>query len=634
MPSKTRNLDQLESLKNNPQAVRSFLQQRLEESDEHTGYYNCPFCSKHKLWIGDTSWQCHTGGCHENRKGDLIGLLMECDWLEEAANGLKPETPAKTASRKPASFPTVEEAVSWFKGKFQSVIPHRYGPDHYVLRLEAEGEKEFRPLTLQSGRWVLTAGKDKWPVYVPSEATAKVVIIVEGEKCADALNACQSGEFIAVTSRGGANNARGTDWKTLPQADEYLIWPDADSNGQKYAQEVKRLLPKAKILDVSAFPEKHDAADFLGVCYNDEGRISLKESQNRSIDKVIEFIRNSQESTEKKDPERPIKPLSLADASSLIQGLKWIWKDWILAGQLTLVTGATGAGKSTLMADLARRVYRGENWPDGQAQTIEPGRSILWLNSDRRMDQLHELWKSNQIPPEKCYLAHETGNVLNPLHLDDPASIQLIREYVKAVNPWALVIDTIARATSLDLCQPQAVTEITRPLLELSEQTGIAIFLLGHTNNAGQAYGRHLKTTCQVCWRLEGTSATSTRTLLNDERCVSKSPEPIGATIQVDGSWKWGEVVNPDESGRLQGCARLIMEQVSRNGRKSWNELKELCELGGGYTKGTVHKAATRLVELDLLIAIKELSNSGKPFTVYEIATPPAANPEQEQEKK
>lgn len=319
-------------------------------------------------------------------------------------------------------------------------------------------------------------------------------------------------------------------------------------------------------------------------------------------------------------PRPPRQPPSLADARGLISGLKWVWQDWILAGQLTLVTGASGAGKSTLMADLARRAYNGEPWPDGTPQTIEPGRPVLWLNSDRRMDQLSELWEANKLPPEACRLAHDPEKPLEPLNLDDPETASLLREYVDAVKPWALIIDTIARATALDLCTPTAITEITAPLLQLSNETGIAIFLLGHTNANGQAYGRHLRTTCQVCWKLEGTSATSSRTLANDDRCVTRPPDPIGATIQIDGSWKWGEAVNPDGSGRIIGCASLLMNLIKRNGSTGFKDLLSQCEVTGGYSKGTVSKGLKTLVSTGQLIEIEETSKSGKKFKLWDLA--------------
>jgi len=334
---------------------------------------------------------------------------------------------------------------------------------------------------------------------------------------------------------------------------------------------------------------------------------------------MLDMLASAGWSDPDRPPRPPRKPPTLADARGMIEGLNWIWPGWILKGQLTLVTGASGAGKTTLMVDLVKRYYKGLVWPDGTPATQEPGRPALWLNSDRRVDQLAELWAAAGLPDDACYLAHELGKPLNPLSLDDPSTMSLISEYVESVKPWALIIDTISRATSQDLCNPTGVTEVTGPLLELSNRTGIAVFLLGHTNKDGEAYGRHLKTTCQVCWKLEGTSATSSRTLRNDDRCAIKPPEPIGVTIQSDGTWKWGEAVNLDESGRTVGCANLIMDLISRNGRTGWKDLTNQCEVAGGYSSSTVSKAAKTLTEVGKLVVIHEVSKNGKPYKLWDV---------------
>lgn len=334
---------------------------------------------------------------------------------------------------------------------------------------------------------------------------------------------------------------------------------------------------------------------------------------------MLDMLESSGWSDPDRPPRPPRKPPTLADARGMIEGLSWIWPGWILKGQLTLVTGASGAGKTTLMVDLVRRYYKGLVWPDGTPATQEPGRPALWLNSDRRVDQLAELWAAAGLPDDACYLAHELGKPLNPLSLDDPSTMPLISEYVDSVKPWALIIDTISRATSQDLCNPTGVTEVTGPLLELSNRTGIAVFLLGHTNKDGEAYGRHLKTTCQVCWKLEGTSATSSRTLRNDDRCAIKPPEPIGVTIQSDGTWKWGEAVNLDEGGRTVGCANLIMDLISRNGRTGWKDLVSQCEIAGGYSSSTVSKAAKTLADVGKLVVIHEVSKNGKSYKLWDV---------------
>src|SRR5258708_24493531 len=51
--------------------------------------------------------------------------------------------------------------------------------------------------------------------------------------------------------------------------------------------------------------------------------------------------------------------------------VRWLWKEHIPSGPVTLLTGADGAGKSLIALDLAARVSSGRHWP-GQPETEDP----------------------------------------------------------------------------------------------------------------------------------------------------------------------------------------------------------------------------------------------------------------------
>src|SRR5690348_7230893 len=50
-------------------------------------------------------------------------------------------------------------------------------------------------------------------------------------------------------------------------------------------------------------------------------------------------------------------------------GTEWLWQDRIALESVTVVMGNPGAGKSQLAMDLAARVSRGQEWPDGAPST-------------------------------------------------------------------------------------------------------------------------------------------------------------------------------------------------------------------------------------------------------------------------
>jgi KaiC/GvpD/RAD55 family RecA-like ATPase len=96
-------------------------------------------------------------------------------------------------------------------------------------------------------------------------ATANLVVVVEGEKCAEA--ACSIG-FTATTSAHGANSLGKTDWTPLAGRD-VLILPDNDDAGRHYAQHVARILTglhppaRVKIVELPGLCEHGDIVDFI-----------------------------------------------------------------------------------------------------------------------------------------------------------------------------------------------------------------------------------------------------------------------------------------------------------------------------------------------------------------------------------
>lgn len=67
--------------------------------------------------------------------------------------------------------------------------------------------------------------------------------------------------------------------------------------------------------------------------------------------------------------------------------IDWLWIGWIPVGYVTLWAGETGAGKSTVLADVAARVTTGAPWPGEEGPWRSPGR-VLWLGSEDGMEEM------------------------------------------------------------------------------------------------------------------------------------------------------------------------------------------------------------------------------------------------------
>jgi len=90
------------------------------------------------------------------------------------------------------------------------------------------------------------------------EQPSAQVVIVEGEKCADALQAALP-EFVIVSWPGGANGIRQADLLPL-NGREIIAWPDNDEPGKQAMAQI----PNTRVLEIPADkPKGWDAADAI-----------------------------------------------------------------------------------------------------------------------------------------------------------------------------------------------------------------------------------------------------------------------------------------------------------------------------------------------------------------------------------
>jgi hypothetical protein len=105
--------------------------------------------------------------------------------------------------------------------------------------LKRDGSKFFLPFDVKAGEWKAPEAR---PLYrldaLASANDNRAVVLVEGEKCADALAARG---FLAMTTLGGAMAAAKADLSPLAGR-VVVIWPDLDAPGRAYAEQLAEML--------------------------------------------------------------------------------------------------------------------------------------------------------------------------------------------------------------------------------------------------------------------------------------------------------------------------------------------------------------------------------------------------------
>lgn len=162
-----------------------------------------------------------------------------------------PEPPEQIHKGKPVRLYNPKRAgqkFEWGRLTPSMVFPYRRSDGSvfgYVLRREFKDGGKETPMVM----WVrLPDGKECWcrypfprprPLYGLHKLRDGQVIVVEGEKCRDALAGATGRTVVAWPA--GTYGIRHTDWRPL-QGRTVVIWPDADGPGTETGEQIAAIL--------------------------------------------------------------------------------------------------------------------------------------------------------------------------------------------------------------------------------------------------------------------------------------------------------------------------------------------------------------------------------------------------------
>lgn len=416
--------------------------------------------------LGDvlTLWQAATG------VSDFGKLLAECDaWL-----GGSPTKASKAFEKRRDKVAKEQEAEGETKKKL----------DHEYLYTDVHGNKIC---TVYRYRLINEAGEDtgkksfsiyryadkKWsapnprPLYrLPDIAEFDDVVLVEGEKCADAL--AKLG-IEATTASGGSNTKLDhTDWTPLA-GKRVFLWADNDETGWEYMRRLEPVLEGigCEVLRVplpEGVPKGWDAADAI-----EEGR------------DVVAILHAAM-------------PAPSTDHKAYMAHEQWedivyeyegeVLEDVLPRVGVATLFGPSAGGKSFVVLDICSRIAQGQSvfgretekcgvlyaafeGHEGLRKRIHALKEIRgirnidldlidapWLINDERQ------WDSFALAIEK--------------HVEDFAS--------RGVRLGIIVIDTLTSATAGSDTNSQAdVTGAMKRLKRLSREHDLLILNVGHT---------------------------------------------------------------------------------------------------------------------------------------------------------
>jgi len=341
-----------------------------------------------------------------------------------------------------------------------------------TVRYDPKDFKQRRPDG--KGRWIWSLQGVRLVLYnLPEVLKAESILIVEGEKDADNLNALG---LTATCNPMGAGK-----WK--PEYNQYFkgkrvaIIPDNDEQGKRHAETVagnlKGVAESVKVVELPDLPDKGDVSDWL--------------SNGNNKDRLLELIREAPEWEVSKCPDiggrqldtSEINLLSFlkrgSDLQTLECSIEWAVDRLLPKQSITLLHGKGGIGKTWVSLIMADVISRGSKFMGLDTQKMP----VVFVDFENSLPVLVD--RIRKIGIEDVLFWHNANETLRPPKLDR-------QEWTlyKNLPPGSLLIfDTLRASQGQDENDSQKMNFIMSRLKELRDM-GFTILLLHHTPKSNE----------------------------------------------------------------------------------------------------------------------------------------------------
>jgi hypothetical protein len=313
------------------------------------------------------------------------------------------------------------------------------------------------------------------------------------------------------------------------------------------------------------------------------------------------------------------KPKTFGEIARASGGLKHLWPDWLVIGNLSMVYSKPKQGKTRVYIALAKYLWSALQWPDGAANEWPAGTRTLVLPYDRNQAEIAAEMQLAGIPDEAivCPSDPRDPSGLTLLSLDDPLMLRIIeRTFADDSSIKLAVIDTLTYASTKSLSKPEDMKELLDAVMVLAARHGVAVLILIHENRDGEALGRRINERARVIMRLERYSDTDPTRLRWSVKDSNFKGKPAVTVVHTDAGAKFEKDQGPTgvASDRCDACARWIIDffhEDSRGGPGSEADFGTLIDAAGkaGFA-GTFNAVENRWSDRKLLSrAIKAIND-------------------------
>jgi RecA-family ATPase len=297
-------------------------------------------------------------------------------------------------------------------------------------------------------------------------ADDSLVVLVEGEKCTDALAA------RAIPAIGTVTGAHGTpceDALRTLAGRHVVLWPDADGIGRDHMQRIA-----ARLVACGANPRWYDAAPEAADGRDAADDTRDAEALSADLYAAPVWTPNGIARDEVHQEEIPSVGVLLSEVEP--EQVSWLWSGRIPLAKMSVLEGKPDVGKTLVLLDVAARTTTGAPMPF-EAEGRKPAGVVILTAEDGLGDTIRP-----RLEAASADLTRVVAARLDELPSLDDVGLRWIQQAITRVSAKLVIIDPLAAFVpdKRDTHKDHDMRRTLTPVAALAASTGAAIVMIRH----------------------------------------------------------------------------------------------------------------------------------------------------------
>jgi len=161
-------------------------------------------------------------------------------------------------------------------------------------------------------------------------------------------------------------------------------------------------------------------------------------------------------------------------------GIKWLWRNRIPEGKITIITGNVGTGKSVFSIFLASHVSKGVPWPDNPDEKIQKGEVLILTAEDVPEDTIRPRVEANGGDLSKIHIIRGIKEKEKTRLFDLVKDVAKLEKVLKERPIKLLIIDPVTAYISkgVNSWKDQDVRNLLAPFQRLASDFSVTIIMI------------------------------------------------------------------------------------------------------------------------------------------------------------